>query len=69
MFFFYLRVTIVREKETRKSKGIAFVLFSKREDALKAIEGVNETEVCWNILIEFLKSNLLNLVRKTNSKM
>jgi RNA recognition motif-containing protein len=69
MFFFYLRVTIVREKETRKSKGIAFVLFSKREDALKAIEGVNETEVCWNILIEFLKSNLLNLVRRTNSKM
>ncbi len=43
---FNLRVTIVREKETRKSKGIAFVLFSKREDALKAIEGVNETEVC-----------------------
>jgi len=69
MFFFFLRVTIVREKETRKSKGIAFVLFSKREDALKAIEGVNETEVCWNILIEFLKSNLLNLVRRTNSKM
>jgi RNA recognition motif-containing protein len=48
---FNLRVTIVREKETRKSKGIAFVLFSKREDALKAIEGVNETEVCCDILV------------------
>ncbi len=51
MKLFNLRVTIVREKETRKSKGIAFVLFSKREDALKAIEGVNETEVWWNILV------------------
>lgn len=31
-----VKVTIVRDKETRKSKGLAFVLYMKKEDALKA---------------------------------
>ena len=31
-----VKVTIVKDKETRESKGLAFVLYLKKEDALKA---------------------------------
>ena len=48
-------MTIVRDRESRKSKGIAFVLFAKKEDAIKAIDGLNETEVVINLteIIQF----------------
>jgi len=41
----FYRVTIVRDKMSRTSKGIAFVLFVKREDARKAIHAMNRKEV------------------------
>lgn len=31
-----VKVTVVRDKKSRESKGLAFVLFLKREDAFKA---------------------------------
>ena len=39
------RVTIVRDKVTWTSKGVAFVLFVKREDAHKAVRAMNRKEV------------------------
>ena len=39
------RVTIVRDKVTRDSKGVAFLLFAKREDAHKAVRAMNRKEV------------------------
>ena len=33
-----VKVTIVKDKEKRESKGLAFVLYLKKEDALKAVE-------------------------------
>ncbi|XP_064633095.1 zinc finger CCHC-type and RNA-binding motif-containing protein 1-like [Lineus longissimus] len=40
-----VKVTIVKDKYTRTSKGIAFVLYLKREDAWKAIRSLNNTEM------------------------
>ncbi|CAI5996633.1 unnamed protein product [Closterium sp. NIES-65] len=31
------RVTVMKDKETRESKGVAFVLYVHKEDALKAV--------------------------------
>lgn len=39
------RVTIVRDKVTWTSKGVAFLLFVKREDAHKAVRAMNRKEV------------------------
>ena len=55
------RVTIVRDKVTWTSKGVAFVLFVKREDAHKAVRAMNRKEVstcvdvnlCTNFLVAF----------------
>ncbi len=38
------RVTIVRDKETRQSKGVAFVLFVRPEDAHACAKAMNDTE-------------------------
>ena len=47
------RVTIVRDKATWTSKGVAFLLFVKREDAHKAARAMNRKEVsmCINNLL------------------
>ena len=37
------RVTIVRDRVTRRSKGVAFVLFSLQESAQQAVEQLNGT--------------------------
>jgi len=37
------KVTIMRDKETRLSKGVAFVLFVAVEDAQKAVQEMNDT--------------------------
>ncbi|XP_065912526.1 zinc finger CCHC-type and RNA-binding motif-containing protein 1-like [Dysidea avara] len=44
------KVTIVRDKVSRTSKGIAFVLFVKREDAHKAIHAMNRKELFGRII-------------------
>lgn len=35
------KVTILRDKVTRESRGVAFILFVAREDAVKAVNGIN----------------------------
>jgi len=39
------RISIVKDKKTRKSKGVAFVLYLNKEDALKCIEEINNKKV------------------------
>ncbi|XP_023764691.1 U11/U12 small nuclear ribonucleoprotein 31 kDa protein [Lactuca sativa] len=35
------KVTILRDKVTRESRGVAFILFVARDDAVKAVNGIN----------------------------
>lgn len=39
------RVTIVKDKDTRRSKGVAFVLFLDRESARNCVRAVNNKQV------------------------
>lgn len=39
------RVTIMKDKITRRSKGVAFVLFLKREDAQSCAKAINGRQV------------------------
>lgn len=39
------RVTIMKDKRTHKSKGVAFVLFLNREDATSCTKALNNQEV------------------------
>lgn len=38
-------MTILKDKETRESKGVAFVLFLDRQTAQKAVAAVNKKQV------------------------
>ncbi|RMX48834.1 hypothetical protein pdam_00001565 [Pocillopora damicornis] len=40
-----VKVTILRDKETRESKGVAFVLFLDRQTAHKAVAAVNKKQM------------------------
>ncbi|XP_043482386.1 zinc finger CCHC-type and RNA-binding motif-containing protein 1-like [Leptopilina heterotoma] len=40
-----VKVTIVKDKLTRRSKGVAFVLFLKSEEALSCAKGLNDTQI------------------------
>ncbi|KAJ7385908.1 Zinc finger CCHC-type and RNA-binding motif-containing protein 1 [Desmophyllum pertusum] len=40
-----VKVTILRDKETRESKGVAFVLFLDRQTAQKAVAAVNKKQM------------------------
>lgn len=42
---FSLRVTILKDKVTRESKGVAFVLFLDRHMAQNAVAAVNRKQV------------------------
>lgn len=42
------RVTVLKDKQTRKSKGVAFILFLKKEDAQKCVSETNMKEVEFN---------------------
>ncbi|XP_016550317.2 U11/U12 small nuclear ribonucleoprotein 31 kDa protein [Capsicum annuum] len=35
------KVTVVKDRDTRKSRGIGFILFVNREDAVKAVKGID----------------------------
>ncbi|KRT84977.1 RNA binding protein [Oryctes borbonicus] len=45
-----VRVNLLKVKETRKSKGVAFVLFATPEDAKKCVECTNNTLVSGQVL-------------------
>ncbi|TPP61736.1 Zinc finger CCHC-type and RNA-binding motif-containing protein 1 [Fasciola gigantica] len=40
-----VRITVVKDKENRRSKGIAFVLFLEREQAKHCAEKLNNTQL------------------------
>ncbi|XP_060533522.1 zinc finger CCHC-type and RNA-binding motif-containing protein 1-like isoform X2 [Cylas formicarius] len=39
-----VKVTVLKDRTTRKSKGVAFILFHKMEDARSCVRGANDTE-------------------------
>jgi RNA recognition motif-containing protein len=45
LFVMICRVTVMKDKVTRKSKGVAFVLFLNREDAQSCAKAVNGRQV------------------------
>lgn len=47
LLMIYFRVTILRDKHTRQSKGVAFVLFLDRDGAYAAVRALNKTQVVW----------------------
>ncbi|XP_060551980.1 zinc finger CCHC-type and RNA-binding motif-containing protein 1-like [Ruditapes philippinarum] len=40
-----VKVTVVKDKVTRKSKGVAFVLFLQRDSAYQAVRALNNTQL------------------------
>lgn len=40
-----VKVTVMKDKITRRSRGVAFVLFLTQEDAMSCAKGLNNTEV------------------------
>lgn len=40
-----VKVTIMKDKDTRKSKGVAFVLFLERDSAHQAVRALNRTQL------------------------
>lgn len=55
VFFFYLPAIIVTDRETHKSRGFGYVVFSNPEDAKEAISTMagERGKVCI-LMIEFL---------------
>lgn len=45
MFHYSFRVTTVKDKETHKSTGVAFVLFLERESSHKCVKALNRREL------------------------
>ncbi|KAL3271628.1 hypothetical protein HHI36_022102 [Cryptolaemus montrouzieri] len=45
-----IKVTVLKDRTTRKSKGVAFVLFLKKEDAHSCAKDVNEREMFGRVL-------------------
>ena len=55
----FYRVTILKDKETRESKGVAFVLFLDRQSAFKAVSAINKKQVCFLcVFVEVFASHL-----------
>ncbi|XP_044014321.1 zinc finger CCHC-type and RNA-binding motif-containing protein 1-like [Aphidius gifuensis] len=40
-----VKVTVVKDRKSRKSKGVAFVLFLKQEEASECAKNINNTEI------------------------
>ena len=67
----FFRVTVVKSTTTRRSKGIAFVLFLKPKDAVACAAAINNTQVnyllkilIWNELDQDLICNLKNCTQE-----
>ncbi|XP_060533521.1 zinc finger CCHC-type and RNA-binding motif-containing protein 1-like isoform X1 [Cylas formicarius] len=45
-----VKVTVLKDRTTRKSKGVAFILFHKMEDARSCVRGANDTEMFGRVL-------------------
>lgn len=63
------RVTVVKDKETRKSKGVAFVLFVQRDSAYKAIKSLNGRELFgrkWKVAIADDNGRASDFIRRRN---
>ncbi|XP_796219.2 zinc finger CCHC-type and RNA-binding motif-containing protein 1 [Strongylocentrotus purpuratus] len=63
------RVTIVKDKETRKSKGLAFVLFVERDSAYKSIKSLNGRELFgrkWKVSIADDNGRAADFIRRRN---
>lgn len=50
----HFRVTVLKDRETRKSKGVAFILFLKKEDALKCATETNGKQVMFVCQLPFV---------------
>lgn len=46
--FLFFRVTVLKDRVTRKSKGVAFMLYLNPEDAEKCVMETNDKEVSEN---------------------
>lgn len=49
-YLFVYRVTVMKDKITRRSRGVAFVLFLTPEDAITCAKNLNNTEVNYSFL-------------------
>ena len=47
VLIFVCRVTIVKDKDSRRSKGIAFILYLQPDEAWTAVRAVNDTTVSY----------------------
>lgn len=64
LYFTYYRVTIVKDKDTRRSKGVAFVLFLDRESARNCVRAINNKQVRM-VYSQALSSKITGILRKT----
>lgn len=61
MYVTCYRVTIVKDKDTRRSKGVAFVLFLDRESARNCVRAVNNKQVRI-VYLEALSSGIMGIL-------
>ncbi|XP_038054142.1 zinc finger CCHC-type and RNA-binding motif-containing protein 1-like [Patiria miniata] len=64
-----VKVTIAKDKETRRSKGVAFVLFLQRDSCYKAIKGLNGRELFgrkWKVSIATDNGRAAEFIKKKN---
>ncbi|XP_022099005.1 zinc finger CCHC-type and RNA-binding motif-containing protein 1-like [Acanthaster planci] len=62
-----VKVTIVKDKDRRTSKGVAFILFLQRESCYKAIKGLNGRELFgrkWKVSIATDNGRAAEFIRK-----
>lgn len=54
LFVYALRVTIMKDKDTRKSKGVAFILFLDKDSAQNCTRAINNKQVSHSFPTRFL---------------
>ncbi|XP_033642163.1 zinc finger CCHC-type and RNA-binding motif-containing protein 1-like [Asterias rubens] len=64
-----VKVTISKDKETRRSTGVAFVLFLQKDSCFKAIKGLNGRELFgrkWKVSIAADNGRAAEFIKKKN---